>query len=82
MVLELMIAAIAATPPTLVAVAGLRKSNQVQQHSEETTALLRGNGKGTVPVMLEKLLDGQARHEVDDMVRFAKIDARLESLEK
>lgn len=82
MVLELMIAAIAATPPTLVAVAGLRKSNQVQQHSEETTALLRGNGNGTVPVMLEKLLEGQSRHEVDDLVRFAKIDARLESLGK
>lgn len=55
-----------AIPATIAALATLRGNK-----------ILKGNGKGNVMVMLEKLLEGQARHEVDDEVRFARIEETL-----
>ena len=92
---SIIVALIMAGPPTLVGIlahlnskkarttAGEAKTAATEAHNTglEAVALLTGNGKGTVPVMLEKLLEGQSRHEVDDVVRFSKINARLRNLE-
>jgi len=92
---SIIVALIMAAPPTIVGLlahftskkakitASEAKTAATEAHHTgiEAVALLTGNGKGTVPVMLEKLLDGQARHEVDDEVRFRKIDVRLGNLE-
>lgn len=81
---EVTLGLIAAAPPTLLAVASLVTSikgradvKDAQSHAQEAAALMKGNGKGTVPVMLERLLDMQTQHEVDDDVRFAEVNARL-----
>ncbi len=66
------VAVIAAGPIYL----GLRTNNKLTRKSH---TILEGNGKGNVMVMLETLIEGQARHEVDDAIRFAKINATIEA---
>ena len=66
----IVVAVIAAGPVYL----GLRKTNRKIDDSHK---ILQGNGKGNVMVMLEALIEGQARHEVDDTIRFAHIEEGL-----
>lgn len=69
----IIVAIIAAGPVYL----GLRKNSKLAKKSH---TILEGNGKGNVMVMLETLIDGQARHEADDTIRFAKINRSLKAV--
>lgn len=73
---------IAIVPTTITAIGAAKISRTNKQNhalSQRNAAILQGNGKGNVMEMLEKVLEWEGQHALDDDVRFGRLEGAIKN---